>query len=206
MNTIPNQKNIAVLLLAAGASTRMRSPKQLLKWKEQPLISHCISNIKTSAVHEVFVLLGANYDEIYDEIMPFSIQILHHKQWKKGIGSSISYGVSEIINSKTCQYDGILILLADQPFVDQEYITKMIHLFEPKRRQIVVSQYYHKKMIYGVPAIFDQYYFSTLQKLSKDEGAKQIIKSNIDHLVPISHPDKLIDIDTDAQYQKYKVY
>ena len=75
--------NIAIVILAAGASKRMGSPKQLLKWGNESLLTHAINkalNVKNS---EVIVVLGANHGSIQKEIEQFPITILKNLPFSK---------------------------------------------------------------------------------------------------------------------------
>jgi len=82
--------NIAVVILAAGASKRMHSPKQLLSWDKNTLIAHAIETALKLEVKEVIVVLGANYQFIEQEIKHYPITILNNKDWALGLGKSLA--------------------------------------------------------------------------------------------------------------------
>ena len=89
---------IPILLLAAGSSSRMGQPKQLLPWGDQTLIGHQIQKlIKTG--HPVHVVIGSNSELILPVIEKFPANILINKDWELGMGSSISFGIKQIIQN-----------------------------------------------------------------------------------------------------------
>jgi len=189
--------NIAILILAAGESKRMGTVKQLLKWKNTTLLGHTILvseelNLKT------FAVLGANYERIKNSINHYSIQILHNENWKNGLGSSIAFGINNILNIES-NIDAVLILLADQPLIGSEYLNSMISKFEKRKNKIIVSSYKDGKK--GVPALFDKIYFKELAQLSNDNGAKILIKKYTDNVVLLKAESLVLDIDTLEDYQ-----
>ncbi len=56
---------------------------------------------------------------------------------------------------------------------------------------------------FGIPAVFDNVYFSELKSLEQDVGAKSVIKNHLEHLVLIDDPMAAIDLDTKEVYEKY---
>lgn len=190
--------NIAIVILAAGASTRMGSPKQLLRWGDNILLMHAVNEAEKSKANEVFVILGANHEKITDKVKPSTATILINNDWELGLGSSIAYGVLHLQNSNKL-YDGILLMLADQPKVDTNYLNSIIKKFKVGRKQIIATTYDTQ---FGVPAVFDQIYFKELSKLTGDKGAKNIIEENLAYLTTSSPKSKLIDIDTKEAYDK----
>lgn len=190
-------KPIAVLILAAGASTRMEGgPKQLLPWKNTTLLGHSIEQAKKLS-DLVFVVLGAHADEI-KEIVPNTVEIIHNPNWKEGMGTSISAGVEHIKNTDSSP-SGLLIMLADQPFLDSSYLSNIKAEFEKGEHKIVATAY-GKKL--GVPAIFHPSLFLELSKLNQDVGARHIIEKYKSDTIPIFPNGKQIDIDTENEYRQ----
>ena len=185
--------NIAVLILAAGSSSRMGTPKQLLPWKHKTLIEHVIQT-SLKATTNVFAVLGANYESILNAIKDYPIQILKHKNWQDGLGSSIAFGVKHIKEN----FAAVLVLLVDQPLINNAHITTLIEAYISKKSKIITTQYNKQKE--GVPAIFDKLYFDELCKLNQDFGAKEIIDDNETYSIEASN--KILDIDTKSDYER----
>ncbi len=190
--------NIAICIIAAGASKRMGTPKQLLKWGNQNLVGHALQQAQRVSEH-VFVVLGAHYDRIAPTIA--SAHIINNKDWEHGMGSSIASGIKHI--TKTGQFTHILIMLADQPFLDGAYVNNMVDTLEKKPFGIIATQYENK---FGVPAVFSSAYFSELMQLNQDFGARKLLQKYSDDIVGLSPGDRAMDIDTIEEYHRLKKY
>ena len=189
---------IPVLLLAAGGSSRMGQPKQLLPWGNQTLIESQIQTLlKTD--NPVNVVLGSNSDLIIPVIEKYLVNIFINTDWESGMGGSISFGISQIIQ-KFPESNGVLITLLDQPLITTSYLEKMLSAFLPGSRQILVSRSVSGWT--GVPVLFDQCYFKELSELGNDEGAKKVIKRHEENIIRLESDDILEDMDTFQSYQQ----
>ncbi len=196
-----SSSNIAIVILAAGASTRMGSPKQLLNWGETSLINHIITNSKAIKSSHLAVVLGANFEIIASEIVDPSVSIINNKEWQKGLGKSIAYASQFAMDSKEV-FDGILLILADQPFVSSSYLGTMIDTFNSEMESIVTTSYGNQKI--GVPALFSNSFFEELSQLSGDEGAKSILEKYRDFVKVLTPDFQNLDMDTKADYKSLK--
>jgi molybdenum cofactor cytidylyltransferase len=194
-----SKSNIALLILAAGNSSRMGEPKQLLPWKNTFLLNHAINTAVHFVNSKTFVVLGANYDLIASKINQTNSKILYHTNWELGLGSSIAFGVKHIMESKQ-KFDGVLIMLSDQPLIDSNYLDGLINLFKAGNNQIIASVYESKKL--GVPALFDTCYFAELSCLNEDKGAKKVITNHIEKVIKINASHLVSDIDTMDDYER----
>jgi len=175
----------------------MGLPKQLLPWNGSTLLNHTLTQAELSIANEVHVVLGANADKIKKSIESSMATVHVYHEWDSGLGSSIAYGVKQIIKNE-CQIDGLLIMLSDQPEVDSNYLNSLIQMYIPKMKQIAATSYSSNL---GVPAIFDVCYFDELVKLNGDTGAKQIIINNSANVIAFVPEKYLIDIDTLETYE-----
>jgi molybdenum cofactor cytidylyltransferase len=190
--------NSVIVILAAGASSRMQTPKQLLIWGEDTLITHTIKTALRVKNSEVIVVLGANYELIEKEIKLYPITILKNKDWQLGLGKSIACAANYILNSNS-KVDSMLITLADQPLIDAKFLDRLITAFQKNKEGIVATSY--EKGVNGVPAIFDKKYFEELLILNDDKGAKHLLKkykSSVKTLIPELEN---VDLDIKADYE-----
>jgi len=190
--------NIQVLLIAAGASKRMGKPKQLLPWGGGSLVEHQIK-VLLETKKPLSLVLGAYADKIIPLIEKFSIAKYRNEDWEKGMGTSIAYGVKKLLD-KDPTVDGVLISLIDQPLIQPAHFKKMLKLFQPGKKQIIVSK--SKDGWSGAPVLFDAVYFKELQKLKGDEGAKKIIQKESRNVTYVNASNLLTDIDTPDSYHK----
>ncbi|HAQ20212.1 MAG TPA: hypothetical protein DCR40_13430 [Prolixibacteraceae bacterium] len=189
---------IPILLLAAGASSRMGQSKQLLPWGNQTLIGHQIQTLlKTD--HPVHVVLGSNSNLVIPVIEKFPGTIFINTDWESGMGSSISFGIRQIIQ-KFPEADGVLITLLDQPLITTSYFQKMLGAFQSGLQQILVSR--SASGWTGVPVLFDKCYFKELAELRNEEGAKKIVKRHEEKVILVDGDELLEDMDTFQNYQQ----
>lgn len=189
-------KNIVVLILAAGASKRMGSPKQLLAWKNTTLLGNAIKTAKASKAADVYVVLGANASAIRAEISKAETSAISNKDWQIGMGTSIAAGINYFIEENK-SYTAVLILLCDQPLISTAYLDAMIKNFKEKDKGIVATKYGNGA---GVPAIFDQKYFKVLMALKGDKGAKKILEHHSTDLLLLDPEGMELDLDTADDY------
>ena len=183
--------NIAIVILAAGASKRMGRPKQLLKWGSESLVSHAISKALELGSPEVILVLGANHEAFESEINHFPITILKNENWEEGLGKSIACAANYVLKSKL-KTSSLLITLADQPLIDTDFLNGIIQKFSQNQNQIVSTSYEKGKK--GVPVLFDACYLGELSNLSVDNGAKRLLKKHQSYINSLQFRHKNLDI------------
>ncbi|SDL27914.1 nucleotidyltransferase family protein [Kriegella aquimaris] len=192
-----NEENMAVLILAAGQSSRMGKIKQLLPWKNTTLLGNAIINAKTIS-ENVFVVLGAFSNEIKNEFGLKEALFIENKNWENGLGSSLAFGIDYIQKSQK-DYRAILVTLGDQPLIDGLYLKTIVTSHNDTKKGIIATAYGGRA---GVPALFASNYFDRLRKLDSDNGAKTIINSNKNDTLILSPNGKAMDVDTLEDYKK----
>ncbi len=195
-------KDLAVLILAAGASRRMGSIKQLLPWKGQSMLGHVIQRAEKLQSGSLVVVVGANADKIKAECRHYEADYIENNQWQSGLGSSIACGIKALI-TRSNAWEAVLILLCDQPLFDANYFQTMISTFQDQGKKIVATRYGQKA---GVPAIFGRMYFEALCLLEKDQGAKNIIDLNKKDVFSIDSHYRNLDVDTIAEYTRLRKF
>lgn len=195
MPFLPKLK-ITQLILAAGSSSRMGEPKQVLPWHNTTLIGHAIERALLIEETSIYVVLGAHYDTVYKEICHFPVTILKNAEWQSGMGSTIRSGI-EAIQQDKLSCDGVLISLVDQPLLDTTHFNALVTQFS-KAPSVITATDLGSGI--GVPAIIPSQYFCELLQLQSDFGARYIIKKHIDHINTVDALGKGVDIDTIAQY------
>ncbi len=186
----------AHVILAAGSSSRMGTPKQLLSWNGTTLLGHAIQEALRVNKSSVFVILGAHHDLIYEQIHHFPVTIIKNPGWKIGMGSSIQVAIQTIMQLKlTCS--AVLVSLVDQPLIDRTHFENLISVFDKNAKCIVATDLGNR---IGAPAIFSTHYFDELSNLTSDYGARYIIEKYHNEIKIVSGFHKGIDIDTQQEY------
>ncbi len=185
-------KNIAILVLAAGKSSRMNSIKQLEKINHKNLISITLDKVRYIFPDTIFCVLGANANKIKKEITTKNIEFISNTNFEKGLSSSIVAGI-KYFEKNQFNFDGIFILLADQPALEISYLKSMITLYQDNEDKIIASNYGNKL---GVPAIFPKKYFIDLLLIQGDKGAKEFINQRKKIVIYPKKNTNFFDIDT----------
>lgn len=194
-----NDPEIAVIILAAGGSSRMGRPKQLLQINEQSLLKRAVVTAITSVAGRSIVVLGSDTDEIIKEIIDTQVDVAINSKWTRGIGSSLKKGL-EYAQMKYTSLKAVIVMVCDQPYVNSAYLNKLIEQYKGSGSLIIASRYAGSP---GVPALFDRNLFSTLMALPDEQGAKKVILDNSDKVEYVDFPDGAIDLDTPNEWSTF---
>lgn len=197
------REKIAGLLLAAGASTRMGKSKQLLHAHGATLLERITNNVLKSELDRIILVLGHQAEEIRKAVgyifVHEKLAVIENPQYKQGISTSIIAGLSEIEEN----YDHVMILLADMPYVKAELINLLCHQYIESGLSIGAVQVESKR---SHPVIFGRPLYSELRKLRGDMGARVLFQKYSDR-VCLVEPDFFyddMDIDTPEDFAVFK--
>ena len=182
-------EGLHAIVLAAGASTRFGSPKQLVRVAGRPLLHSAIAHAADVAGSAVSVVLGAHAAELTPLLTHSQALIVINRDWREGIASSIRTGVLRLPPS--C--NAVLLMLADQAAVTAEDLKRLVSAWRRQPDYIVAARY---GMTTGVPAIFPRSVFADLAALRGDTGARALLQRNPDRVVRVPMASAAIDIDT----------
>lgn len=185
-------RRTGIVILAAGASRRLGTPKQLVRFQQQSLLKRILRTAQHTAASPVVVVLGAYADTILQDVQDSAATVVINHDWESGMGSSIQTGVRELIRIGQNVSDA-LILLCDQPFITPSLLEELISTHHRQNKGITACTYGGAT---GTPVIFHQRYFPRLLALNGQEGAKKIILQHPEDLATVPFPDGIIDIDT----------
>jgi molybdenum cofactor cytidylyltransferase len=187
----------AIVILAAGSSSRFGSPKQNVNYKGETLLQLAIKN--ALAVSEtVLVILGANREFIEHSIKDQPVDILYNSDWTEGMASSIRLAVDKL-QSDYLQITSVLLMLCDQPYADKAILQQLVAAAAENESGIIASAY---NDTLGAPVLFKAKYFPYLLALKGQEGAKKLILQHADDVRSVPFPSGGVDIDTIEDYEK----
>ena len=187
-----------IVILAAGNSSRLGEPKQLLQFENKSLIRHVADAAVNSVDSAVIIVSGSNEKLISNELNKLPVHLIHNADWQEGMASSISVGIQEIIRINP-SIKGVILAVSDQPFVTSRLFLDLIEKAKANEKCIVACSYEDTS---GTPVLFPKQYFSSLTSLNGAEGAKKLLKKFAADVVTIPFPLGGIDIDTKEDYQK----
>lgn len=195
--------NIAVIVLAAGASTRMGEPKQLLRYRGETLLRRATNAALASACRPVVVVTGAQPYASCDQLADTDARIAVNREWAEGMSSSIRCGIEAVEAAATAgAIDAAVITLCDQPFVTGVVLDRLVHAYLVGTSPLVVSEYETDgETTRGVPALFGRSLFPELVNLRGSIGAKPVIERHASRAIVVRVPEAAFDIDTPRDYR-----
>lgn len=188
--------NIAAILLAAGRSSRMGQPKQLLRWGSQTVIESCVKNLREGGVDRIVAVLGHSADEVRLALATSNVHFAVNDRADSEMGVSISTGARFLDNSP----EAILIALGDQPAIGPETIAALIDYWRRNRALAVIPEYSGRG---GHPVLLDGSLKSRLLDLDPEQGLWGLLYSlgSGVHRVDFGSPFIARDIDTWQDYR-----
>lgn len=141
---------------------------------------------------QVFTILGSHHEAIASKLKQSSSHLVYFDDWSLGMGSTISFGIQQILNKDRYTKE-VLVLLCDQLHVTRQMLSEL-SFFHGESDHLITACGYDQS--YGAPAIFDRKIFIDLLNLSGEQGAKKVIQKHFKNTQIISYPEARIDIDT----------
>jgi molybdenum cofactor cytidylyltransferase len=191
-------QKIGAIILAAGNSSRLGKPKQLLQFHGQTLLRRVLDAATTAQCLPVTVVIGAERNQIARELSETRELLVENKTWERGIGNSIRAGLRATLTAYP-KTEAIVLLTCDQPLVDAKIIGGVKARYAETGKPIVASAY---SDTLGVPALFARSYFDELFVLDDGAGAKQVIMNHKNDVAQFPFPEGAIDIDTAEDYEQ----
>jgi len=183
---------IGAMLLAAGGSSRLGQPKQLLRFHGTTLLRHAAEMLTKTVCRPIVAVLGADSEVANAELAGLEIHTAINENWQSGMSSSIKCGLTSLLNAEP-ELDGVVIALCDQPFVTAEHIDRLVRGFTLQRSPITAAKY---DQTTGVPALLARDLFDELRQLTGDKGARLLIRNHPDQVHSVTIDEAAFDIDT----------
>jgi molybdenum cofactor cytidylyltransferase len=185
-------------VLAAGSSSRLGKPKQLLLYKEKSLLQHAVQVAADSIAGPVVVVTGAIAERIEKELMGFKIILAENNKWEEGMASSVCCGLNTLLHEAPLT-DSAILMVCDQPYINTQLLNDLLATQQKTGQPIVTSQY---ENVFGTPALFHKSIFPELLALKGDAGARRIVEQHTHEMATVPFPGGIIDIDTEADYDE----
>jgi len=190
-------EHTAVVILAAGKSSRMGTPKQLITYKRKSLLRHAVESALETVMRPVIVVLGAHTNAVKKEMEGLNVELIENREWEEGMASSLRCGLAAV-QKMSNDVDGIIFMVCDQPFVTKSLLNRLLRAQNKTGFPIVASSYEGNL---GIPALFHKSLFAKLMNLKGDTGARKLIRQDESLVTTVAFPKGMIDIDTKADYE-----
>ncbi|MFV0367193.1 MAG: NTP transferase domain-containing protein [Hyphomicrobiaceae bacterium] len=191
----------AVVLLAAGCSTRMACGSKLIQLvAERPLLTFSLQTIITLNPAKVIVVTGHQRTSIEDLLKGYRVQPVFNAAYENGMGTSIAEGVRAV----PLGLEGVFIHLGDVPFVEAGTYRRLADAMRQDNAadfQVFVPVFEGAR---GHPVLFRSALIPALEKLSGDTGARTVIAANACQDVVVKDRAVLRDVDTQEDLQKIR--
>ena len=191
---------VGLILLAAGGSSRLGHPKQLLPYRGRTLLRHAAETALASACRPVVVVLGASADRLRPEVAGLEVSVAENPDWEQGMGSSIRAGLA-FLETSVPNLVGVALMLCDQPLLTSASLNALVQSHLDTGSPLVVSEYGGTR---GVPAFFSRTLFPELRSLKDAQGAKSIISRHVFEAVALPLPAGVWDVDTESDYERLR--
>lgn len=187
---------IGIIILAAGASRRLGTPKQLLEFENQTLLERIAKTALKTGL-ETVVVLGANAGKIKKTIENMPVRVVLNQDWQCGMSSSIIKGLKTSLTANP-DLSGVILLLCDQPFITEQTLLRLVETQANTGKRIIASRYQESN---GVPALFMSEFFGELLELDNETGAKTLIGKHSADRALIDAPEAAFDVDTAEDFE-----
>jgi molybdenum cofactor cytidylyltransferase len=189
---------VGAVVLAAGSSSRMGSPKQTLQFRGESLLRRAALAALGAGCRPVIVVTGAHSELSRREFEGLDVREVLNAGWETGMASSVRLGVKGLVNEHA-DVSAAVLLLCDQPHVTAEVISALIEAHRATGKAIVASTYGGS---FGVPALFSRTLFDELARLEGAAGAKQVIKRYASEAHFLTFQGGEVDVDTPDDFSR----
>jgi molybdenum cofactor cytidylyltransferase len=190
--------SIYAIILAAGESSRMGSPKALLQIQGKTFLEHLVATLRNAGLHEIRVVLGHDSDKIITQLPDLNVSFIINENYQKGQLSSIQAAIRSV--PKDC--DAIMICPIDRPLISPELIKTLIEAYSKSKPPIVIPIFDAKR---GHPIIFSSSLFPEVLRAPYDIGARAVVWAHHNEVIEVQTDEEgiLLNIDTPELYEEY---
>jgi molybdenum cofactor cytidylyltransferase len=195
---------VSGIILAAGSSQRMGTPKALLKIGKQTFLQYIVEKLRSARIIDLVIVLGAHAEEIQPTLSWFKEKIVVNDNWQQGQLTSIITGLDalNLVDPESEEIHGAIICPVDHPLLTQSTLVDLLQGFWKSKKKIILPTYNGKR---GHPVIFHRDYFNDLRNAPPDLGARAVVRNHPDDVCEVTVQDHgvVTNIDTPDDYQKY---
>ncbi len=199
---VPKRAHVEVVLLAAGASKRMRGRDKLLEEVDGELmLRHCARIALDAQVERVNVVLPPDHQARLAALRGLGVNTVDCQDWQDGMSASLRAGLAAV----SLECDAVIIALADMPAVTADHLDRLVAAFDPQEGR-EICRAVSADGTPGHPVLFGRRFFESLAGLSGDRGARDVLQEASDFLieVPTKGQGASIDLDTPEDWDNWR--
>lgn len=183
-----NAPRHAAILLAAGASRRLGTPKLLLRIDGEPLVRRAARAALATEPVQALAVLGANGDAVFASVAGLGLTRVDCANWDQGLAASLRAGIGAL----HADIDGVLVVLCDQPALSAAHLRALVAAWREAPARATASAY---AGVLGVPALLPRVWFAEVLGLAGDRGARELLRARADEVSAVPAPELSWDID-----------
>lgn len=168
------------IVLAAGESKRMGSPKMILPFRGKTIIETVIENVLASKIEKCIVVCGANRDEVLSLTSKYPVVNCFNSNYTEGMLSSVRCGFDHL----PPDFRAAVVILGDQPMIEKEVIDLVVTAYDNSGKGIIVPVFDRKR---GHPLLVDRRYRKEISGLAGPDGLKELL---------VNHPEDILEVET----------
>ncbi len=193
-----NHSTVGAIVLAAGASSRLGQPKQLLPVDGQPLLSRTLDVVRNTSLEPRILVLGGYADDVLNQVNVEDFDVVLNPDFSEGQATSLTAGISALPES----VDAAVVVLGDQPLVEPWLLDQLVAAYDPREHVAVRPRYADGP---GNPVLLGRALFDELMALEGDVGARNVLKRYSDRIAEVDHTSRNAprDVDTVTDYQEF---
>ena len=184
----------AALVLAAGSSSRLGRPKQLLLFQRETLLHRAVRTALAAGCTPVIIVTGALDAELRQAVADLPCQVVHNADWAAGMGASVRAGLAALAEGPA-----VLVMSCDQPLVTARHLRQLRRRQQQTAALAAAAAY---AGTFGIPAVFAPAAVADLRHLRPEQGAKPLLARYGPALALVPMADAAFDVDTPAAYQE----
>ena len=195
---------VGAVVLAAGGSTRLGRPKQLVMADGEPLVRRAARAARDAGARPVVVVLGASADAVASALDGLDdVHTVTYAGWRDGLAGSLAAGLDALdlrAAAEGARLDGVLLTVCDQPRVDAAALGALLAAFDGAGT--VVAAAYADTV--GVPAVVGREHLDDLRTLTGDAGAGRWLRAHPVIVRQVLMPEAAFDVDSEADVARLR--
>lgn len=192
MTAAQRDPGLAAILLAAGPSSRLGHPKQLVRFEGETLVRRAANLLVDAVEGPVVVVCGCESRRVSEQVNDLPVQTVTNPDWELGMGGSISFGARFVPRFS----DGIMVAVCDQWLLNRDDLDRLLGAWRSARQRIHAACWSEGAAhVSGPPVIFPGRLHGELKGLEKSRGARQVIDRHMDSVDFIELESASCDLD-----------
>lgn len=181
---------IAGIVLAAGRSTRLGQPKQLLPYQGRPLLAWALAAMSASVVDNTYVVLGHEAERVQREVELAGVRVIHNARYAEGLSTSLQAGLAAL----GAEVEAAVIAVGDQPLLGPDAIDAVVAAYRDTGAALVAADYGDHQ---GTPMLLARSLWPAAQQITGDQGARALLRAHPEGVVTVPvAPTAGVDVDT----------